>query len=130
MAVAGLFLLLGLLEQRLGDTYLNLTALSTHAPRLAVTLMLFILASVALPLTSGFTSEFLILFGSFQQGVASLQANLGAITLTAVLLASTGMVLGAAYMLRFARTILYGETARGVIVRDLSPGEGIALCRF
>jgi NADH-quinone oxidoreductase subunit M len=125
IAVAGLFLLLGLLEQRLGDNYLNLTALSTLAPRLAVTLMLFILASVALPLTSGFTAEFLILFGAFQQGLASFQANLGATTLTAVLLASTGMVLGAAYMLRFARTILYGETEQGTTVKDLNLGEGI-----
>ena len=125
VAVAGLFLLLGLLEQRLGRDYLNLTALSTHAPRLAVMLMLFILASVALPLTSGFTSEFLILFGSFQQGMATFQANLGATELVSVLLAATGMVLGAAYMLRFGRVILYGETAPGVSVGDLTPGEGV-----
>ncbi len=125
VAVAGLFLLLGLLELRLGREYLNLTALSTHAPRLAVMLMLFILASVALPLTSGFTSEFLILFGAFQQGLAALQANQGATMLTSVLLASTGMVLGATYMLRFGRTILYGQTKEGVGVRDMSLTEGI-----
>lgn len=125
IAVAGLFLLLGLLEQRLGKQYLDLTALSTHAPRLAVTLMLFILASVALPLTSGFTSEFLILFGAFQQGVTNLQANLGATVLTAVLLASTGMVLGAAYMLRFARVILYGHRKPGVQVPDLNLREAL-----
>jgi NADH-quinone oxidoreductase subunit M len=87
--------------------------------------MLFILASVALPLTSGFTSEFLILFGAFQQGLAALQANQGATMLASVLLASTGMVLGATYMLRFGRTILYGQTKEGVGVRDLSLTEGI-----
>jgi len=125
LAVAGLFLLLGLLEQRLGEKYLNLTALSTHAPRLAVMLMLFILASVALPLTSGFTSEFLILFGAFQQGIAALQNNQGATILASVLLASTGMVLGAAYMLRFGRTILYGVTAPDTNVKDLNLREGI-----
>lgn len=125
VAVAGLFLLLGLLEQRLGREYLNLTALSTHAPRLAVTLMLFILASVALPLTSGFTSEFLILFGAFQQGIMNLNANLGATVLATVLLASTGMVLGATYMLRFGRVLLYGQTREGVEIKDLSLREGI-----
>lgn len=125
VAVAGLFLLLGLLEQRLGREYLNLTALSTLAPRLAVMLMLFILASVALPLTSGFTSEFLILFGAFQQGVATFNAGNGATMLTCVLLASTGMVLGATYMLRFARAILYGKSRDGVAVKDLSLFEGI-----
>lgn len=125
VAVAGLFLLLGLLEQRLGREYLNLTALSTLAPRLAVMLMLFILASVALPLTSGFTSEFLILFGAFQQGIANLNANQGATVLVTVLLASTGMVLGATYMLRFGRAILYGRTRDGVSIKDLSLGEGL-----
>jgi NADH-quinone oxidoreductase subunit M len=125
VAVAGLFLLLGLLELRLGREYLNLTALSTLAPRLAVTLMLFILASVALPLTSGFTSEFLILFGAFQQGITNLNANLGGTVLTTVLLASTGMVLGATYMLRFGRVILYGETKGGMELKDLSLREGI-----
>lgn len=125
VAVAGLFLLLGLLELRLGREYLTLTALSTLAPRLAVTLMLFILASVALPLTSGFTSEFLILFGTFQKGLALVKAGQGATVLGCVLLASTGMVLGAAYMLRFGRAILYGEDERGTVIRDLSLKEGL-----
>ena len=71
VAVAGLFALLGMLEQRLGPAYLQATALSTVAPRFAVWLMLFVLTTVALPLTSGFTAEFLILFGAFTQGLVS-----------------------------------------------------------
>jgi len=35
------------------------------------------------------------------------------------------MVLGAAYMLRFGRTILYGVTAPDTSVKDLSLREGI-----
>ena len=65
VAVAGLFALLGTLEQRLGPSYRHATALSTAAPRFAIWLMLFALTTVALPLTSGFTAEFLILFGAF-----------------------------------------------------------------
>ena len=125
-AVVGLFLVLSLLEQRLGASYKELTALSTLAPRLAVTLMLFILTSVALPLTSGFTSEFLILFGGFQQGFAAWQAGLSPLTLVAVLLACSGMVLGAGYMLRFARTILYGKAAEEARLEDLNPREALA----
>jgi NADH-quinone oxidoreductase subunit M len=124
-AVAGLFLMLSLLEQRLGDSYLKLTALSTLAPRLAVTLMLFILASLALPLTSGFTSEFLILFGSFQQGLAAWQAGLSPVILFSVVLACSGMVLGAGYMLRFAKVILYGKS-RLEKLADLTPREALA----
>lgn len=126
LAVAGLFLLLGLLEERLGASYKELTALSTRAPRLGVVLMLFILTSVALPLTSGFTSEFLILFGAFQQGLAAWRAGAGALHLVAVLLASSGMVLGAGYMLRFARTILFGKPSGGSGLPDLTLREGLA----
>jgi NADH-quinone oxidoreductase subunit M len=109
LAVAGLFLILGLLEQRCGPDYLRLDALSTRAPRLAVTLMLFILASLALPLTSGFTAEFLVLLGAFTEGMAAWTAGSGAGVLVAAVLASVGVVLGATYMLRFARAILYGS---------------------
>jgi len=124
-AVAGLFLILGLLEQRTGAAYGRITALGTVAPRLAVTLMLFILASVALPLTSGFTSEFMILFGGFQKGLATVQAGGSPLTLVTVLVACSGMVLGAGYMLRFGRTILYGEE-RITGLADLNVREGIA----
>jgi NADH-quinone oxidoreductase subunit M len=125
-AVVGLFLVLSLLEQRVGLSYKKLTALSTLAPRLAITLMLFILTSVALPLTSGFTSEFLILFGGFQQGFGAWQAGLSPLTLVAVLLACCGMVLGAGYMLRFARAILYGKVSGTDKIQDLNPREALA----
>lgn len=124
-AVAGLFLMLSLLEQRVGSSYDKLTALSTLAPRLAVTFMLFILTSLALPLTSGFTSEFLILFGGFQQGLAAWQAGESPLVLVSVILACSGMVLGAGYMLRFARVILYGKS-RMEKLADLTPREALA----
>jgi NADH-quinone oxidoreductase subunit M len=126
VAVAGLFLLLGLLEERLGDPWRQVSALATSAPRLAVVLMLFVLTSIALPLTSGFTSEFLVLFGAFQQGMAAWRADAGALSLVAVLLASSGMVLGAGYMLRFARRILFGQAGGGEGCRDLGLREVLA----
>jgi len=129
VAVAGLFALLGMLEQRLGPGYRSVTALSTAAPRFAIGLMLFVLTTVALPLTSGFTAEFLILFGAFAQGLAAWQAQAGPLLLIAALVAVTGMVLGATYMLRFARAILFGArpgtgTDR---IADLRPVEVASL---
>lgn len=129
LAVAGLFLLLGLLEQRCGPAYLQLDALATRTPRLAVTLMLFILASLALPLTSGFTAEFLVLLGAFQHGLAAWQRGAPWL-LVAALLAALGVVLGATYMLRFARTLVFGDagTARpGLVLPDLRLREALAL---
>ncbi len=125
-AVAGLFLLLNLLEQRMGTAYLTLNALSTLAPRMAVLTMVLILTTVALPLTSGFTSEFLILFGSFQQGMATFRSESGSLLLVASVLASSGMVLGAGYMLRFARSILYGIPSGNLSCRDLKLREAVA----
>jgi NADH-quinone oxidoreductase subunit M len=128
VAVAGLFALLGVLEQRLGPSYRHAAALSTIAPRFAIWLMLFVLTTVALPLTSGFTAEFLILFGAFAQGLAAWQAGAGTLQLTVALLAVTPMVLGATYMLRFARALLFGTAGAGAHrITDLRPAETASL---
>lgn len=124
LAVGGLFLILGLLEQRLGDDYKQVTALASAAPRMAVILLLFILASVALPLTSGFTGEFMVLLGAFQKAFTLWQAQAGATSLVAVLFACSGMVLGAGYMLRFARKVLYGKEEQ--TLADLNLRETLA----
>lgn len=126
LAAAGLFLLLGMLEQRAGAAYRQSSALAILAPRLAVVMMLFILTSVALPLTSGFTAEFLVLLGTFQQGYAAWSAGEGALRLAAAVLASAGMVLGAAYMLRFARVIVFGHAGGRPPMSDLNLREGSA----
>ena len=130
LSVAGLFLLLGLLEQRCGPAWLQLDDLATRTPRLAVVMMLFVLASLALPLTSGFTAEFLILLGAFTQGLAALRADAGAGLLIAALFASTGVVLGATYMLRFARALVFGDAgpaAGRAALPDLGAREGLAM---
>lgn len=130
VAVAGIFLLLGLLEERRGPAWLQLDALATRAPRLAVVLMLFVLASLALPLSSGFTAEFLILLGAFTQGLAAWAAGAGAGLLVAALAASLGVVLGATYMLRLARVLVFGDAgppAARVPLADLGARELAAL---
>jgi NADH-quinone oxidoreductase subunit M len=127
-AVAGLFLMLGMLERRCGPAYLELSALSIRAPRFAVVLMLFVLASLALPLSSGFVAEFLILLGAFGRGLANWNAGAGAGVLITATLACGGVVLGATYMLRFARVILYGDSSKAAAtLPDLGAREGLAL---
>ncbi len=127
LAVAGLFLLLGLLEQRHGPAWLQVHGLATRAPRLAVVLMLFVLASLALPLTSGFTAEFLVLLGAFTTGYAHWLAGAGATMLVATLLAATGVVLGATYMLQFARSLVFDDSRVDATFPDLRPRELLAL---
>jgi NADH-quinone oxidoreductase subunit M len=128
LAVAGLFLLLGLLEQRRGAAWLQVHGLATRAPRFAVVLMLFVLASLALPLTSGFAAEFLVLLGAFGTGYAHWQAGAGSAMLLAALLAATGVVLGATYMLQFARSLVFDDSSVvEPLTPDLRPRELLAL---
>jgi NADH-quinone oxidoreductase subunit M len=128
VTVAGLFLLLGLLEQRRGPGYLQVHGLASRAPRFAVVLMLFVLASLALPLTSGFAAEFMVLLGAFGAGLARWQAGHGGGVLLATLVAATAVVIGATYMLRFARSLVFDDSARGEpLVPDLGARELLAL---
>ena len=66
-------------------------------PRYAFIFMVFVLASVGLPGTSGFVGEFLVLVGAFQANT------------WVALLATSGIVLGAAYMLWLYRRVVFGE---------------------
>ncbi len=121
VVVAGLFLVLGLVEQRSGAP---VEGLARRAPRLAVVTMLFVLGSLALPLSSGFAAEFLVLLGAFTRGWADWPVN--GLPLAAALVAALGVVLGATYMLRFARALLFGRTD-GAPLADLNRREAAAL---
>jgi NADH-quinone oxidoreductase subunit M len=127
LAVAGLFLLLGLLEQRRGPRWLQVHGLATRAPRFAVVVMLFVLASLALPLTSGFAAEFMVLLGAFTSGYSHWLAGAGPGMLLAALLAATGVVLGATYMLQFARSLVFDDSTVADDLPDLRVRELLAL---
>ncbi len=66
-------------------------------PCYALVFMIFTMASVGLPSTSGFVGEFLILTGAYKASS------------TVAFLATTGVVLGAAYMLWLYRRVVFGE---------------------
>jgi NADH-quinone oxidoreductase subunit M len=68
-------------------------------PRYALILLFFTMASVGLPATSGFVAEFLVLIGLYQTST------------WATLVMTTGIILGAAYMLWLYRRIAYGAPA-------------------
>jgi NADH-quinone oxidoreductase subunit M len=86
-------------------------------PGFALLFMLFTMASIGLPGTSGFVSEFLALMGTFK-------AN----GWLAVVLTS-GVILGAAYMLWLYRRVVFGplEKADVAAMTDLRPREWVTL---
>jgi NADH-quinone oxidoreductase subunit M len=82
-------------------------------PAYALLFMLFTMASIGLPGTSGFVGEFLVLVGAFE------------VNFWLALLGSLGMILGAAYMLYLYRRIIFGRITRDDLraILDLSPRE-------
>ncbi len=94
---AALFLCVGVVYDRVHSREIaDYGGLVYIMPRYATVFMLFILASVGLPGTSGFIGEFLVLLGTYQ------------VSTWAATLAASGMVLGAAYALWLYRRVVFG----------------------
>ena len=109
-----LFLCVGVVYDRLHTREIaRYGGLVQNMPRYAVVFMLMMLASVGLPGTSGFVGEFLILVGAFQDNT------------WVALLATIGIILGAAYMLWLYRRVVFGKITREDVkgMLDLSPRE-------
>ncbi len=65
------------------------------------------LSSIGLPGTNGFVGEFLILAGTFREALSS-PGGINTSLLVMGIVASTGVVLGAIYMLTMVRKVLFG----------------------
>lgn len=92
-----LFLCVGVVYDRLHTREISrYGGLVQNMPRYAVVFMMLMLGSVGLPGTSGFVGEFLTLVGLYQEDKFI------------TLLAGTGVVLGAAYMLWLYRKVVFG----------------------
>ncbi len=93
-----LFLCVGVIYDRLHTREIaRYGGLSITMPRYALFFLLFTMASIGLPGTSGFVAEFLALMGVYR------------VSTWTALLCTTGIILGAAYMLYLYRRIAYGE---------------------
>jgi len=111
---AALFLIVGVVYDRIHSREIaSYGGLVHRMPVYATVFMLFMLASVGLPGTSGFVGEFLVLAGAFQ------------VNTWVAALAATGVVLGAAYMLWLYRRVIFGKLVKKSLltIADLSPRE-------
>ncbi len=93
-----LFLSVGIIYDRLHTREIDrYGGLSINMPKYALFFMLFTMASVGLPGTSGFVGEFLALIGIYQASS------------WVAFICGTGVILGAAYMLYLYRRVAFGE---------------------
>jgi NADH-quinone oxidoreductase subunit M len=124
LVAAGLFLLVGMIYERCHTRELSeYGGLARLLPVFSVFFMIFTLASVGLPTTSGFTGEFLALLGAF---TAAWPLHVAGDNYPLILasIAVLGVILGALYMLRFALTFLFGPAkAPHEPLTDLSARE-------
>ena len=111
---AALFLVVGVVYDRVHSREISTYGGLVHRmPFYALIFMVFMLASVGLPGTSGFVGEFLILIGTFQ------------VNTWVALLGATGVIIGAAYMLYLYRRVIFGELTKEDLkkILDVSPRE-------
>ena len=118
-----LFLLLGFLYERYGTYDMReLGGLAQKLPWMATFYVITALSVIGLPMLNSFVGEFLILAGSMQSTFSQ------HIAWTA--LATTGVILSAAYMLVLIQSVFYGELGiRSTVTSagDLDTREHIAL---
>jgi len=108
LTAAGLFLMVGMIYERCHTRELAAYGgLAKILPVYSLFFMILTLAAIGLPTTSGFTGEFLVLLGTFNAAWPLYQAG-NMVPLTMAVIAVTGVVLGALYMLWFAQRFLYG----------------------
>jgi NADH-quinone oxidoreductase subunit M len=113
LAAGLMFLLLGLLAERLGGRELNdFTGLMHRAPRFAGLLILALIGSTGLPGTVGFIAELHVMAGGYTRWGG------------AIALLSVAVLIGAAYGLRVTNTII-SATDKPAIA-DLGQAEAVA----
>tara|TARA_A100000164_G_C21885927_1_gene762750 strand:+ start:215 stop:1696 length:1482 start_codon:yes stop_codon:yes gene_type:complete len=118
LVAAALFLCVGVIYDRMHSRLINTYGgLVTIIPKYSVLFMLFTLAALGLPGTSGFIGEFLILMAAFKDNF-----------LVAVI-ASLGVILGAAYMLWLYKRVVFGKLVNKDLekMEDLNKSEYLIL---
>jgi len=115
---AALFLCVGVLYDRVHSRLINsYGGIVNILPKYAFVFAIFMLGSLGLPGTSGFIGEILVLLGTFQK------------SFLAAILASIGIILGAAYMLWLYKRVVFGKLEKKELLElnDLNYSETVIL---
>ena len=115
---AALFMCVGVIYDRLHTKQIkDMGGIAEKMPNFAVLAMIFTMASVGLPGTSGFVGEFLTIIGTFKASKAI------------AIIAALGVIFGACYMLWLFKRVWFSEITNSHIseVTDLGKVEFISL---
>ncbi|MCC3306126.1 NADH-quinone oxidoreductase subunit M [Sneathiella sp. HT1-7] len=107
-----LFLCVGVVYDRLHTREISrYGGLVNRMPRYALIFLIFTMATIGLPGTSGFVGEFLILVGAYQ------------VSTTVAFFATIGVILGAAYSLWLYRRVVFGELVKDDLKNIMDVGR-------
>ena len=115
---AALFLCVGVVYDRLHSRLISsYGGLVNYLPKYSFLFLIFALAALGLPGTTGFLGEFLVLTGTFQKSYF------------VAMVATFGVILGAAYMLWLTKRVIFGETNNTDIktLKDVNKSETMML---
>src|SRR5437899_2402441 len=113
VSTGALFLIVGYFYERTHTRDLSqYGGVARVAPALSAVFLVVVLSSIGLPGTNGFVGEFLILIGTFTSTTPL--GNWGSLPRGQVLsvLAATGVILGAVYMLWMVQRVIFGPKRR------------------
>ena len=111
---AALFLCVGVVYDRFHSRMISsYGGLVNIMPKYSLVFIIFVLAALGLPGTSGFVGEFLVLVGVLQKNIL------------VAILASLGVILAAAYMLWLYKRVIFGKITNSEIkiMSDLNKTE-------
>jgi NADH-quinone oxidoreductase subunit M len=109
LSTGGLFAVVGMLYERYHTRQIaDLGGLARRLPVLASFMLVLTLASIAVPGLNGFASEFLILLGMFERGWAAAPPDYWLQFRLIAVLAVSGVILGAWYMLWMYQRVFFG----------------------
>jgi NADH-quinone oxidoreductase subunit M len=117
LVVAPMIFIVAMLAQRAAgsEDIRDMGGIAKHAPVFAALFLICTLATLAMPGSSNFVGEFLILLGAFQHEVA------------VALIAGLGVALAAVYALRFFIRAMHNRVGPDVVSVDLGAGERLLL---
>jgi NADH-quinone oxidoreductase subunit M len=117
LVVAPAFFVVAVLAERAGgsEDIRDMGGIAMRAPALATFFLIVTFATLAMPGSSNFVGEFLILLGVFQSKLAI------------AIVASTGVVLASVYALRLFIATMHNRTGPRVATRELSLRDGLVL---
>jgi NADH-quinone oxidoreductase subunit M len=119
VSTGALFLIVGFIyERRHTRLITDFGGLSKQMPIFATVFMIITLSSIGLPGTNGFVGEFLVLIGAFESDIRWY-----------AVIASSGVILSAVYMLWMFQRVMFGELSnpKNQVLKDLNAREMVIM---